>query len=158
MPWDLVITKPAERDLKEPSRDDLRRINGALEAMRGDPYSGDVKFLKGEVGQLRRRVGAWRIFFRVEQSKHLVAYINHLLMRPVTTQASCCRGRRRKLLLSIATSSSTASSWTPAMASFAMARTRARTLSSYPRGSSSRRITFTTVPKGRIHISDASNF
>ena len=72
MPWDLVITEPAERDLREPSRDDLRRINRAFEAMRADPYSGDVKFLQGEDGRLRRRVGAWRIFFRVEQGKHVV--------------------------------------------------------------------------------------
>ena len=57
MPWDLVITKPAERDLKEPSRDDLRRINRALEAMRTDPYSGDIRFLQGEGGQLRD--GTW---------------------------------------------------------------------------------------------------
>ncbi len=75
MPWDLVITKPAERDLKEPSRDDLRRINRALEAMRTDPYSGDIRFLQGEGGQLRRRVGAWRIFFRVEQGKHIVVIL-----------------------------------------------------------------------------------
>ncbi len=75
MPWDLVITDPAERDLKEPSRDDLRRINRALETMRADPYSGDVKFLKGAGGRLRRRVGAWRIFFRVEQGKHLVVIL-----------------------------------------------------------------------------------
>jgi mRNA-degrading endonuclease RelE of RelBE toxin-antitoxin system len=44
MPWDLVITKPAVRDLKELSRDDLRRVNKAFEAMRADPYSGDIKF------------------------------------------------------------------------------------------------------------------
>ncbi len=75
MPWDLVITKPAERDLREPSREDLRRINRALETMRADPYSGDVKFLQGGGGQLRRRVGAWRIFFRVEQGKHLVVIL-----------------------------------------------------------------------------------
>jgi hypothetical protein len=44
----LVIAKPAVRDLKEPSRDDLRRINRALEAMRADPYSGDIRFLHKE--------------------------------------------------------------------------------------------------------------
>jgi mRNA-degrading endonuclease RelE of RelBE toxin-antitoxin system len=75
MPWDLAITKPAERDLKEPSRDDLRRINRALEAMRTDPYSGDIRFLQGESGRLRRRVGAWRIFFRVEQHNHTVVIL-----------------------------------------------------------------------------------
>jgi len=44
----LAITKPAERDLREPSREDLRRINKALEAMRADPYGGDIRFLQGE--------------------------------------------------------------------------------------------------------------
>jgi mRNA interferase RelE/StbE len=75
MPWDLAITKPAEHDLREPSRDDLRRINRALEAMCADPYSGDIRFLQGEGSRLRRRVGAWRIIFRVEQDKHNVVIL-----------------------------------------------------------------------------------
>jgi hypothetical protein len=53
----LAITKPAERDLRNPSSDDLRRINAAFEAMRADPYGGDVKFLGSTGGALRRRVG-----------------------------------------------------------------------------------------------------
>jgi len=72
MLWDLVITKPAGRDLRELSRDDLRRVNMAFGAMRRDPYSGDIKFLRGSGGTLRRRVGVWRILFAVDQSKRLV--------------------------------------------------------------------------------------
>ncbi len=75
MPWDLAITKPAERDLREPSHDDLRRIGKAFEAMRADPYSGDIRFLQGDGGRLRRRVGAWRIFFRLDQDKHMVVIL-----------------------------------------------------------------------------------
>jgi hypothetical protein len=45
MPWVLLITRAAERDLKNPSSTDLRRINDAFEAMRANPYGGDVKFL-----------------------------------------------------------------------------------------------------------------
>jgi mRNA-degrading endonuclease RelE of RelBE toxin-antitoxin system len=33
MPWNLVITKPAARDLKKIPSDDLRRINAAFEAI-----------------------------------------------------------------------------------------------------------------------------
>jgi mRNA-degrading endonuclease RelE of RelBE toxin-antitoxin system len=75
MPWDLVITKPAARDLKEPSLDDLQRIDAAFAAMRGNPYGGDVKFLHGSGGTLRRRVGVWRILFEVNQRRRIVVIL-----------------------------------------------------------------------------------
>jgi mRNA-degrading endonuclease RelE of RelBE toxin-antitoxin system len=75
MPWALVITKPAGRDLRDVSSDDLRRINAAFVAMRADPYSGDIKFLRGSGGTLRRRVGVWRILFVVHQAKREVAIL-----------------------------------------------------------------------------------
>ena len=75
MLWDLVITKPAERDLKRLSSDDLRRVNVAFEAMRSNPYGGDIKFLAGSGGALRRRVGAWRIFFVVDQQQRRAAIL-----------------------------------------------------------------------------------
>jgi len=67
-----VITKPAERDLKALGQNDRVRINAAFEAMRTNPFSGDIKFLKGMGGALRRRVGAWRILFDVDQQKRIV--------------------------------------------------------------------------------------
>jgi mRNA interferase RelE/StbE len=75
MPWDLLISRPAERDLREPGRDDLRRINAAFEGMCRDPYEGDVKFLRGYTGVLRRRVGSWRILFEVNQAKRMVVIL-----------------------------------------------------------------------------------
>jgi mRNA-degrading endonuclease RelE of RelBE toxin-antitoxin system len=70
--WDLVITKPAERDLKALARRDLARVDLVFEAMQSNPYSGDIKFLKGTSGVLRRRVGSWRILFEVNQLKRCV--------------------------------------------------------------------------------------
>jgi mRNA-degrading endonuclease RelE of RelBE toxin-antitoxin system len=75
VPWTLVITKPAARDLREPSSDDLRRTNATFVAMRADAYSGDIKFLRGTGGTLRRRVGVWRILFVVNQAKREVAIL-----------------------------------------------------------------------------------
>jgi mRNA-degrading endonuclease RelE of RelBE toxin-antitoxin system len=75
MPWDLVITKPAERDLRQLSSDDLRRVNMAFEAMRSNPYSGDIKFLAHSGGTLRPRVGVWRIFLTVDPQKRTVVII-----------------------------------------------------------------------------------
>ena len=51
---------------------DLEHINAAFEAMRSDPYSGDIKFLRGTNRTLRRRVGAWRILFEVNSDQRLV--------------------------------------------------------------------------------------
>jgi mRNA-degrading endonuclease RelE of RelBE toxin-antitoxin system len=75
MPWDLLITRPAERDLRAPSAADLGRIDAAFEAMRTNPYGGDVKFLGGTAGALRRRVGAWRILFEVHQRERRVVIL-----------------------------------------------------------------------------------
>jgi hypothetical protein len=47
MLWDLVITKPAVRDLRRLPRSDLQWIDAAFEAMRQNPYTGDIKFLVG---------------------------------------------------------------------------------------------------------------
>jgi mRNA-degrading endonuclease RelE of RelBE toxin-antitoxin system len=64
-----MITNPAAKDLRRLSRDDLRRIDHAFESMRTSPYSGDIKFLSGMGGALRRRVGVWRILFEVHQQR-----------------------------------------------------------------------------------------
>jgi mRNA-degrading endonuclease RelE of RelBE toxin-antitoxin system len=75
MPWALLITRPAERDLRAFSSADLRRINAAFEAMHANPYSGDVKLLAGTAGVLRRRVGPWRILFEVHQRERRVVVL-----------------------------------------------------------------------------------
>ncbi len=75
MPWNLAITKPAARDLKAIRAEDLQRIDAAFEAMRNDPFGGDVKFLRGMGGTLRRRVGTWRILFEVHQKQREVVVL-----------------------------------------------------------------------------------
>ncbi len=75
MKWVLVITNPAERGLRKVPRGDLEDINLALSEMCTDPYSGDLKFLRGAEGSLRRRVGNWRIFFRLDQEAHTIVLL-----------------------------------------------------------------------------------
>ena len=75
MPWELVIASPAAKDLRRLSRDDLRRIDHAFDSMRTNLYSGDVKFLSGMGGVLRRRVGVWRILFEVNQQRRTVVVL-----------------------------------------------------------------------------------
>jgi mRNA-degrading endonuclease RelE of RelBE toxin-antitoxin system len=48
-----------------------------------NPFTGDIKFLKGDP-RLRRRVGNWRIFFRVERVENTI-YISAIERRTSTT-------------------------------------------------------------------------
>lgn len=65
--WRVVLAGPAQKSLKRIPAQDQARIRAAITEMETNPFSGDIKFLKGDP-RLRRRVGSWRIFFRVERS------------------------------------------------------------------------------------------
>lgn len=58
-------------------------MRSALDEMEKDPFAGDIKYLRGDPG-LRRRVGNWRIFFRVERAENTV-YISAIERRTSTT-------------------------------------------------------------------------
>jgi len=71
MNWDCQLASRAQRALRAMPASDRTRINHALNAMKLDPFSGDTIPLKGEYqGSHRRRVGAWRIIFRVKSEEH----------------------------------------------------------------------------------------
>jgi mRNA interferase RelE/StbE len=72
MTWSLVIASPAEKDLRRVSPEDLDGINDALDEMCANPFSGDVKSLRGAKGALRHRVGDWRILFDLHQKSRLL--------------------------------------------------------------------------------------
>jgi mRNA interferase RelE/StbE len=75
MTWGLLITSPAERDLRHVPSDDLKRINATFDAMADDPYGGDTRMLRGTGGAFRRRVGDWRIIFELHADKHLIVVL-----------------------------------------------------------------------------------
>lgn len=65
-----------------PSRDQAR-IRAALDEMETNPFSGDIKYLQGQ-GRLRRRVGNWRVFFRLERAADTL-YVVAIERRTSTT-------------------------------------------------------------------------
>lgn len=75
MSWKLVIASPAARTLRRTPPEDRSRLKAALQEMCSDPFAGDVKWLAGTNGALRRRVGAWRIIFDLEKPRRLVIVI-----------------------------------------------------------------------------------
>jgi len=72
MKWALILTNPARRALRDVPRPDVDQIDAAFEEMQSDPYSGDIKFLKGADRTLRRRIGAWRVLFEVHPDREIV--------------------------------------------------------------------------------------
>jgi mRNA-degrading endonuclease RelE of RelBE toxin-antitoxin system len=73
MPWTVILAGPAEKSLRRIPASDRERIHAALVDMAADPFRGDIKYLKGQRGRLRRRVGNWRIFFRpVPDQRHVL--------------------------------------------------------------------------------------
>jgi mRNA-degrading endonuclease RelE of RelBE toxin-antitoxin system len=62
---------------------DRARIRAALDELETHLFSGDIKYLKGDP-RLRRRVGSWRIFFRVERTERAI-YVSAIERRSSTT-------------------------------------------------------------------------
>ena len=58
-------------------------MRAALDRLETDPFAGDIKYLKGDP-RLRRRVGHWRIFFRVERAENTI-YVSAIERRSSTT-------------------------------------------------------------------------
>lgn len=64
MSLQVVWTKRAQRDMRRLDPDIARRIGEAIDTL-AETGMGDVKPLKGAFqGELRLRVGDWRVFFR----------------------------------------------------------------------------------------------
>jgi mRNA-degrading endonuclease RelE of RelBE toxin-antitoxin system len=48
MAWNLQITGPAQKEFRKLPAKDRARVKDALLAMQQDPFSGDIKRLKGQ--------------------------------------------------------------------------------------------------------------
>jgi mRNA interferase RelE/StbE len=84
MAWNLHITGPAQKEfLKLPPKDQAR-VKNALLAMQQDPFSGDIKRLRGQTSAWRRRVGNYRIVYDLHINEQLIV-VAGILRRTSTT-------------------------------------------------------------------------
>jgi mRNA interferase RelE/StbE len=72
MKWGLAITSSAKRQLRRLSAPERQQIDHAFSQMCDDPFLGDVKFLHGLDGTLRRRVGDWRVLYELNQENKII--------------------------------------------------------------------------------------
>jgi len=83
MPWDLVVTKPAEKNLQRIPAKDRARIESALLGMRDNPFPGDIARLRAQPSAWRRRVGNYRILYDVFPDRLLI--VVHAILRRTST-------------------------------------------------------------------------
>jgi len=72
MSWDYRLARQAVKNLKKFPQKEQVRIFDILEEMKAAPFSGDIKLMQGEENLYRRRKGSYRIYFRPNQSQHIL--------------------------------------------------------------------------------------
>jgi mRNA-degrading endonuclease RelE of RelBE toxin-antitoxin system len=73
MNWNLLVTGPAQKQLRRIPEKDRERVKAALLAIEDEPFSGDLVRLQAQPAAWRRRVGSYRIFFDVDyEQRHVV--------------------------------------------------------------------------------------
>lgn len=97
MNWRIFLAHDANKSLRRLPKKDRSRVEEATEAMKINPYTGDVERLKGEKDTWRRRIGSYRIFFEVFLADKMylpnqASEFKNLLN--LTPNASAVRGRR----------------------------------------------------------------
>jgi mRNA-degrading endonuclease RelE of RelBE toxin-antitoxin system len=83
-PWVLRIDPSVLKELEQIPRSDAKRILQTIKGIPLNPYYGDIQKMKGEENSWRRRIGSYRLFYRLLQ-KEKVVLIFHLERRTSTT-------------------------------------------------------------------------
>lgn len=78
--WDLQIDPSVFKILKKMPRHNAEAILKVIKLLPADPYFGDVKKMKGQEKVWRRRVGSYRIFYKLF-SVEKIALVFHLERR-----------------------------------------------------------------------------
>lgn len=76
MRWELRVAQRARRALRRAPKEDRDRLVAALEAMRDNPFGGDIAHLKNQPTAWRRRVGDWRILFDLYPELHVIDIVD----------------------------------------------------------------------------------
>ena len=72
MNWVLLIDPVARKFLRKIPKDQAERIGAVLDSLGFDPYFGDIEKMLGNEDTWRRRVGSYRIFYKVLPIRNLV--------------------------------------------------------------------------------------
>ena len=76
MKWGLILSNPSRRALAKAPKADVKAINHTLTAMCINVFEGDVRRLHGTRDIIRRRVGAWRILYKIDLEHRVIIVVN----------------------------------------------------------------------------------
>lgn len=76
MGWQVLLDGGAEKYLKRLPRRDEEKIREVVQGLKINPYTGDLRRMKGEKDTWRRRIGSYRLFFVVGLSERVVYIFN----------------------------------------------------------------------------------
>ena len=70
--WDLQVDSSVFKVLKKISRHDAEAVSGVIRFLPFNPYYGDIQKMSGEENTWRRRIGAYRIFYKIKVSEKTI--------------------------------------------------------------------------------------
>lgn len=70
--WDIRVDENVYKALKKTPRRDGERILEVIRLLPFDPYFGDIQKMKGEPDSWRRRIGSYRLFYRIKNEVRVV--------------------------------------------------------------------------------------
>lgn len=70
--WDLEIDPSVLKTLKRIPRHDAEGILEVVRLLPANPYFGDIQKMKGEQDTWRRRIGSYRIFYKIKGLERVV--------------------------------------------------------------------------------------
>ncbi|KKS38803.1 MAG: hypothetical protein A3G49_00410 [Candidatus Sungbacteria bacterium RIFCSPLOWO2_12_FULL_41_11] len=70
--WDLEIDPGVFRTLKNIPHHDAEKLLGAIRLLPINPYFGDIQKMKNEENSWRRRIGSFRIFYKIKAVENVI--------------------------------------------------------------------------------------
>lgn len=70
--WNLEIDTGVSKALEKIPRRDAKRFLEAIKLLPANPYFGDIEKMKGEENTWRRRIGSYRIFYKIKIQEKVI--------------------------------------------------------------------------------------
>ena len=83
-PWVLRIDPGVLKELTKLPKSDSRKILQTIDALPLNPFFGDIQKMKGQENTWRRRIGSYRVFYKLMPRERIVL-VFHLERRTSTT-------------------------------------------------------------------------
>lgn len=82
--WALHIDPSVVKSLKKMPRQDVEAILGVIRLLPVDPLFGDIQKMKSEENVWRRRIGSYRLFYKLKYTENIIL-VFHLERRTSKT-------------------------------------------------------------------------